>query len=95
MADRPIEVTHDSAASRFQVVVDGQLAACDYRRSGDVVALTHTEVPVALEGRGIAAALVRRALDWARGEGLRVEPRCSYVAVYMQRHPETQDLLGG
>ena len=55
--------------------------------------MTHTEVPPAFEGRGIAAALVREALAWARAQGLKVWPLCSYVAVYMRRHPETQDLL--
>ena len=46
----------------------------------------------ALEGRGLAAALVREALAYARREGLKVEPLCSYAAGYMQRHPETHDL---
>jgi uncharacterized protein len=86
-------VTHNAAASRFETWVDGLLSECCYRRIGSVVALTHTEVPAALEGRGIAAALVRAALDWARSEGLRVRPQCSYVGAYMRRHPETTDLL--
>jgi predicted GNAT family acetyltransferase len=73
--------------------VPGGPALCVYRRQGDVLLLTHTEVPPALEGRGIAAALVKAALDWARAEGLRVRPLCSYVVTYMRRHPETQDLL--
>jgi predicted GNAT family acetyltransferase len=46
-----------------------------------------------LQGQGLAAALVAQALDWARQQGLRVRPTCSYVASYMRRHPETQDLL--
>jgi uncharacterized protein len=53
----------------------------------------HTGVPLPLRGHGIAARLVAAALAHARSEGLRVDPRCSYVARYMQRHPETQDLL--
>jgi hypothetical protein len=55
--------------------------------------MTHTGVPQALEGRGIAAALVGAALAHARAQGLRIRPQCSYVQVYMRRHPETQDLL--
>jgi uncharacterized protein len=55
--------------------------------------MTHTGVPLPLRGHGIAARLVAAALAHARSEGLRVDPRCSYVARYMQRHPETQDLL--
>ena len=58
-----------------------------------MLVLHHTEVPAALQGQGVAAALVQAALAWARAEGLRVRPVCSYVAAYMKRHPETQDLL--
>ena len=52
-------------------------------------------MPPAFEGRGVAAALVHATLAWARAEGLRVRPMCSYVTAYMRRHPETQDLLAG
>jgi len=86
------DIVHDEAASRFEVVVDGLRCVVDYRRTGTVVDLHHTGVPRPLEGRGIAAALVRAALDWAAAQGLKVRPSCSYVRVYMQRHPETQGL---
>ena len=94
MTERPpIIVTHNVADSRFEVRVQDQIAECVYQSNGPVVALVHTGVPHALEGKGIAAALVKAALAWARDESLVVQPRCSYVATYMQRHPETQDLL--
>jgi predicted GNAT family acetyltransferase len=89
----PLSIVHRPEASRFEALLDGGLGLCVYRRDGPLLLLTHTEVPAALEGRGIAAALVRSTLDWARSEGLRVRPLCSYVAAYMRRHPETQDLL--
>ena len=89
----PITVTHNMAASRFEAAVDGRLAVCAYHLANGVLALTHTEVPSSLQGQGIAASLVRETLQWARNEGLRVRPLCSYVAAYMRRHPETQDLL--
>ena len=85
-------VEHDAARNRFTVSVDGHTSVAEYRRDGGVLCLTHTEVPQALEGRGLAAALVREALVFARREGLKVEPLCSYAAGYMQRHPETHDL---
>jgi predicted GNAT family acetyltransferase len=88
-----VTVIHNAAASRFEASPDGHLALCSYRRMGDVLVLHHTEVPDALAGQGVAAALVQAALDWARAEGLKVRPTCSYVAAYMRRHPETQDLL--
>ncbi|KPF51249.1 hypothetical protein IP87_08970 [beta proteobacterium AAP121] len=86
-------VQHQPEASRFVVNTPQGLALCSYHREGGTLVLPHTLVPPALEGRGIAAALVKEALAWARQEGLRVRPTCSYVAAYMQRHPETQDLL--
>ena len=86
-------VHHDSAARRFAIDTDGQRSELTYRRAGDVLSLTHTGVPPALEGRGIAAALVQAALNHARQHGLTVRPLCSYAQAYMQRHPETLDLL--
>jgi predicted GNAT family acetyltransferase len=88
-----MDIVHAPDRSRFEARVDGRLSVCAYRRQGDVLLMTHTEVPPELQGRGIAARLVQATLDWARAEGLRVRPLCSYVAVYMRRHPETQDLL--
>lgn len=86
-------VHHDRAASRFEAVVDGLACVCQYRIYGRVLMLTHTGVPRELRGRGIAAALVRSALDFARAQGLRVRPDCSYAEAYMHRHRETLDLL--
>lgn len=86
-------IVHNLAASRFEVRVDGLLSICDYRVQGGVLVLPHTVVPPELQGRGIAAALVEAALAHARAQGLRVDPVCSYVAVYLRRHPQHADLL--
>jgi predicted GNAT family acetyltransferase len=93
MADAPIDIVHNAEAHRFEARVDGALARCDYRRIGNVLQVHHTEVPVALEGRGIAGQLVRATLDYAKASGLRVAPYCSYVRSWMRRHPEYQTLL--
>jgi hypothetical protein len=91
--DDALPVRHDPVAERFEIEFEGELAFVAYRREEATVLFTHTEVPSRAQGRGLAALLVRVALDWARSEGLRVRPLCSYVAAYMRRHPETQDLL--
>jgi predicted GNAT family acetyltransferase len=88
-----VDVRHNTAASRFEAEADGGLARADYRLHDGVMRLVHTEVPRASEGRGIAGQVVRAALDYARANGLRVMPACSYVRAYMRRHPDTQDLL--
>lgn len=88
-----IQIEHLPERGRFQARVDGHLCVADYRLDGDRMQMTHTEVHPALEGRGIAARLVRSALDHARANGLKVVPLCSYVRAYMRRHPDTRDLL--
>lgn len=89
----PHNVQHHAEAHRFEVVVDGVMCVCDYRLRDGIATFTHTGVPTEVEGRGIAGALVRAALEWARQEGLKVRPACSYVATYIRRHPEFEDLL--
>ena len=88
-----IEVRHNVAASRFEATVDGLLCRADYRLEDGVMRMHHTEVPAALEGRGIASRLVRAAFTYADANDLKILPQCSYVAAYVRRHPETQRLL--
>ncbi|TFL14425.1 N-acetyltransferase [Pusillimonas caeni] len=78
---------------RFEWTEDGALSVLDYQLSGNVMTITHTGVPAAVGGRGIAADLTRHALDTARSRGWKVRPVCSYAAVYIKRHPEYQDLV--
>lgn len=87
------EITHNPGASRFETTVDGLLCVADYRLQGATMVMPHTLVPAPLEGRGIAAALVREAFAWAETQGYKVLPLCSYVAAYATRHPEVQPLL--
>jgi predicted GNAT family acetyltransferase len=86
-------IVHNEKASRFEMGVQGQFCVAQYRLIDGVMWLTHTEVPPALRGRGIAARVVQAALDHARAHGLKVRPACSYVHSYMRRHPEAHDLM--
>jgi predicted GNAT family acetyltransferase len=87
-----IHVAHEPERSRYTATVDGALAVASYHQQGDAIAFTHTEVPPAIEGRGVASALARRALDDARAAGTRVIPACEFFAHYMDAHPEYDDL---
>lgn len=89
----PLDIVHHTDIGRFEAVVDGLRCEADYQLIGQVMHMTHTGVPRQLEGRGIAAALVQAALTWARSQGYKVRPQCSYVQVYMRRHPQWQDLV--
>jgi predicted GNAT family acetyltransferase len=95
MPDTAIAVQHNAAAQRFEAIVDGMLCRADYRLHGDTMMLVHTEVPSQLEGRGIAAALVKAAFQHAADSGMDVLPVCSYVRSWVRRHPEVEPLLAG
>lgn len=89
----PIPVRHSPEAGRYEAVVDGYLSVCEYELAGGQMVFTHTLVPPELRGRGIAEQLVRAALADARAAGRKVVPDCSYVAKFIERHREYQDLL--
>jgi len=88
-----VTVTHNEDAHRFEATVDGLLSLLAYRQFPDRLLLYHTEVPAPLEGHGIAAKLTRAALDFARANHLHVAPLCPYVASFLLRNREYQDLL--
>jgi uncharacterized protein len=87
------EINLELEAGRFSAVVDGETCVLEFSGAGDVVAMNSVRVPKAVGGRGIAGQLTRHALDWARSEGLKVQPNCPYVKNWIDRHPEYQDLI--
>lgn len=91
--DNHAEVRDNTAESRYEVEVAGQVAVLEYMRDMEHITLIHTGVPEAIEGHGIAASLAKTALDEARAAGLAVIPRCPYVGAYIRRHPEYMDLV--
>jgi predicted GNAT family acetyltransferase len=86
-------VTHNEAAERFETQIGELLGLVEYKRRGKHIILTHTEVPKALEGQGIAARLSQVALDYARAQHLVVIPLCPFTAAYVRRHREYQDIV--
>ncbi|MEM1096578.1 MAG: GNAT family N-acetyltransferase [Bacteroidota bacterium] len=87
-------VVQNTAKRRFEADIDGQLAFAEYilTKDGRLV-ITHTEVPPALEGQGIASHVIKAALDHARAANLQVMPLCPFAAAYIRRHSEYRDLV--
>lgn len=88
-------ITDNRVEQRFEAAIGGDLAGyLDYRRLPGRITLPHTLVEPAFEGRGVGSALVRYALDAVRAEGgMTVVPVCSFVADWIDRHPDYADLL--
>ncbi|MEI9963801.1 MAG: GNAT family N-acetyltransferase [Caulobacteraceae bacterium] len=101
MADNPIPpetsaaegVVDNTARQRFELTEQGLTAFADYRLQGGRLVLPHVEAPVALRGTGAAGRLMTGVLEIARARGLKVVPHCPYAAVFIQRHPQYQDLV--
>jgi predicted GNAT family acetyltransferase len=91
--DSPSAIEHDPAARRFSTLVDGETGRVDYEDDGGTMRITHTVVPAAIGGRGIAGRLVQAALDHARSAGWKVRPECSYARGWIEKHPEYADLV--
>jgi len=88
-----LTVINNESANRFEIRIGDDVAFLTYTHDGSTIAYTHTEVPPALEGHGIAAKLAAHALDYARSNSFGVVPLCPYVAEYIKRHPEYADLV--
>jgi hypothetical protein len=79
---------------RFELHVAGELAAyAEYNLLKTGMLFTHTEVLPAFEGRGIGSAIARQALDEVRRRSLQAIPVCQFIAGFLRKHPEYQDLL--
>jgi hypothetical protein len=89
----PSAVRDNTARSRFELEADGVTVFMNYRITGDVISLDHTETPVAARGRGLASRLTQGVLDDVRSRGLEIVPRCPFVRAYVERHPRYRDLL--
>lgn len=87
------EVRDNIASHRFELEIDDQVAKAWYRKQGEIITFTHTDVPEAMSGRGVGSRLARGALDAARAAGERVVALCPFIAAFIRRHAEYQDLL--
>ena len=74
--------------NRFEATLHDETAFLTFHRNGKRLALIHTEVPEALEGRGLASLLAKTALDYARSNDLTVVPICPFVRSYLEKHPD-------
>jgi len=94
MTDAP-RVHDNIALHRYELETADGVAFLDYRRRDGIIVLVHTQVPEPLRGRNLASILARHALDAARAEGRRVVVRCPFVAAWVRRHPDYEDIIGG
>jgi len=87
------DITNNSIKHRYELAVDGHIAATYYEIADGVITFVHTEVPPELGGKGVGSKLVKGALDQVRSDGLKVIARCPFVKGWIDKHPDYADLL--
>jgi uncharacterized protein len=87
------EIINNKAKHRYELDVDGHIAATYYTLADGVITFVHTEVPPELGGKGIGSKLIKGALDQVRADGLKVIAECPFVKAYIEKHPDYADLL--
>ena len=78
---------------QFQINTEGELAFLEYRFYKDDIALMHTLVPDKISGKGISSVLAQHALEWAKEHHKKVMIYCPFVAEYLKKHPQYNDLI--
>jgi predicted GNAT family acetyltransferase len=87
------DIVNNKPQHRYELTVDGHIAASHYEIAGGVITFVHTEVPPELAGKGIGSKLLKGALDQVRADGLKVIAQCPFVKAYIEKHPDDADLL--
>ena len=89
----PPTLRNNKSKNRFELEIDDHVAFVEYVMSSGSIALLHTEVPKELGGRGVGSILAKAVLENVRAQGLKVEPRCEFLAGYIKKHPEFSPLV--
>lgn len=90
-----LEVNHNEGKNRFEIQLGDQVAMVKYVLASGQIIFTHTEVPEAFEGQGVAGKLAKAAIEYAKAHEMRIRAMCPYIAAYIQRHPEYQSITEG
>ena len=89
-----VQVQHLEEKHLFYANIEGNEAFLEYRQlPNDTWEYTHTFVPKALRGQGIANELVKFALDFAKENNIKVVPSCPTVKHYLEAHHEYNNIL--
>ena len=89
-----IKIINNEKALHFETLLsNGEFAFIEYRWHQGNLVLMHTLVPEGFEGKGIAAALAKFVLEYAKEKQLQIVVYCPYVNAYLKKHPEYQVLV--
>jgi predicted GNAT family acetyltransferase len=83
-----LEIRNNAEQKRFELQIGDEIAFVEYMIGKKNIAFTHTEVPPALEGKGVGGKLAKYVLNWAIENGYKIQPLCPFISAYVRRHPD-------
>ena len=90
----PNTVADDPEAHRYELLVDGQVAAlANYSITPGKIVFLYTELLPGFEGRGLGQQLANAVLDDVRRRGLVVGARCPFFSTFIEDNPSYGDLV--
>ncbi len=89
----PRDIKMNTKRQRFETPLGEEFGYIDYRFYKGNLAFMHTFIPDESRGKGIAAEMAKFGLEYARKEKFKIMLYCPFVASYVKRHPEYQDLI--
>ena len=87
------KVIHEKENERFVVYVEGNEVYVEYTMAGNELNLYHTFTDPALRGKGLAAQVVRAALEFTKENNMKVIPTCSYVQAFLAKNENYKELV--
>jgi len=89
----PLEIVDDPVGQRYEARLgDRVVGYTEYRRVRGRLIFVHTEVDPTMAGKGVGGTLAAGALDDVRAQGLNFSVKCPFIAAYLRRHPEYDDI---
>ena len=87
------KVIHEKENERFVIYVEGNEVYVEYTMAGNELNLYHTFTDPALRGKGLAAQVVRTALEFTKENNMKVIPTCSYVQAFLAKNENYKELV--
>jgi len=87
------KLIHNENENKYEYHIDGHIAYITYDDQNGNMHLTHTIVPDALAGKGLARTLLEDVLEVIKKDGKKAVAQCSYIVKYQEKHPEASDIF--
>lgn len=90
-----IQHTEEESRGLFRAYEgEAEAGIMSYTWAGDAkIIIDHTIVHSVFSGKGIGKRLVLEAVAFARENGIKIVPLCSFAAQVFEKTPELQDVL--